>query len=92
MGVTILTSIEGCKKLCHKSSIQYIMEQEIVSQIYYSVYYGARNCVTNLLFSILWSKKLCHTSTIQYIMEPCIVLLAFLTYSVGMILISDHKH
>ena len=49
MGVTILTSIEGCKKLCHKS-------------------------------------------TIQYIMEPRIVLLAFLTYSVGMILISDHKH
>ena len=29
-GVTILSSIEGCKKLCHKSTFQYIMEPYIV--------------------------------------------------------------
>ena len=29
-GVTILSSIEGCKKLCHNSTFQYMMEPYIV--------------------------------------------------------------
>ena len=55
MGVTILTSIEGCKKLCHKSTIQYIMEQEIVSQIYYSIYYGALHSIVSIFDIFSWN-------------------------------------
>ena len=71
MGVTILTSIEGCKKLCHKSTIQYIyygarnchkstiqyiMEQEeIVSQIYYSIYYGALHSIVSIFDVFSWN-------------------------------------